>query len=245
MDKIQIDDMIREIMDAEQSMPFAITYSGQSIELMQSDDCLEHFSLLAGCYYWIPSVVQPATVAGFVSLFNRWCDRNADNIGRQIAALAETYNPIHNYDVVETAADGTRRSKDTVTTTPSGTMQVSSAHTGTDTTTDKRYGFDSSAAVPADTSDLQHGETVTDTTSFTNYKTVTDTESANNQSITLPDGTTGTGYDTGSEHYLHREGNIGVQTAADILGGELAIRVHDIAIEWLERFRDQYFVYWG
>ena len=124
-------------------------------------------------------------------------------------------------------------------------MQVSSAHTGTDTTTDNRYGFDSSAGAPADSTTLQHGETVTDTTSFTGYKTDTETTSANDQTITLPDGTTGTGYDIGSEHYLRRYGNIGVQTAADIVGGELELRTHDLAIEWLKRFRDQYFVYVG
>ena len=152
----------------------------------------------------------------------------------------------------------------TDTTTPSGQMQVASAHTGTDTTTDSKWGFDSSAAVPSDQSALLHGETVTDTTTFTGYKTelthgetVTDTttfddyqterttEHENDQSMQLPDGTTATGYADASEHYLRRYGNIGVQTAADILGGELAIRVHDLALEWLRRFGDEYFVYVG
>lgn len=240
------DTMLKIIYDNEYAMPYTVTYNGTTVSLFgSSGDLLEHMSMLFGSWQWYPSAVLPGTAQGFVSLWSRWLQRNASNIVRQYNALAEDYNPIHNYDVTEQAADGSRRSKDTQTVTPSGTMSVASAHTGTDTTTDSRYGYDSSAGVPADKSELSHGETVTDTTSFTGYKTDTETSSANDQSITLPDGTTGTGYDVGSEHYLRRYGNIGVQTAADILGGELAIRVHDLAIEWLGRFRDQYLVYVG
>lgn len=243
---VKVDTLLKAIYDGEYTVPYQATYDGTTVSLFSSaGDLLEHMSMLFGSYLWFPSVMLPATAQGFVSLWSRWLTRNAENIVRQFNALAEEYNPIHNYDLTEAAADGSRRSKDTQTVTPSGTMSVASAHTGTDTTTEDRYGFDSSTGAHADKSTLSHGETVTDTTSFNQYKTETETTSANDQSITLPDGTTGTGYDVGSEHYLHRYGNIGVQTAADILSGELEVRTHDLSVEWVQRFGNQYFVYVG
>lgn len=242
---VTVDTILKSLSDSQANMPFSVTYDGTTIELMTTSDTLDHMSMLFGSWYWFPPFTNSASADTFKALFNSWCSRNASNIVRQVLALAEDYNPIFNYDLTEQSADGSRRSNVTDTVTPSGTMSVASAHTGTDTTTDDRYGLDSSAGAHADKSTLSHGETVTDTTSFNQYKTETVTSSANDQSVTLPDGSTGTGYDTGSEHYMRRFGNIGVQTAADILGGELEIRIHDIAVEWLERFRDRYFVYWG
>ena len=242
--KLIVDDLIKAIYDAETELKFKITYDGTEYMLMDTFDNLSHMSMMFGGYAWYTPVFG-GNVTSFIALFNAFITRNTENIGRQLTALLEDYNPIYNYDLTEQAADGSRRAKDTTISTPSGTMSVASAHTGTDTTTENRYGLDSSAGVPADKSTLMHGETVTDTTSFNQYKTETETTSANDQSVTLPDGNTATGYAEASEHYLRRFGNIGVQTAADILGGELALRVHDLACEWLMRFGNQYFVYAG
>lgn len=245
--KTTVDACIKQLFDDETTMTFAVTLSDHSsVTLMQTAELLAMMSQLYGSYYWYPPVTfSEASGSGYKQLWDWWLQRNNDNIARQLEALALDYNPITNYDLTEQGADGSRAAKTTTTATPSGTMSVASVHTGTDTTTDNRYGFDSGAPVPADKSELQHGETVTDTTSFTGYKTETVTEQAHNQSMSLPDGTTGSGYDQASEHYLRRYGNIGVQTAADILSGELAIRTHDIAAEWLQRFGREHFVYWG
>lgn len=245
--KATVDYCLKQLFNAETDMAFAVTLSdGSSVTLMQSAELLAMMSQLYGSYYWYPPITfAGASGSSFKQLWEWWLQRNNNNIARQLEALALDYNPINNYDLTEQAADGTRAAKTTITATPSGTMSVASVHTGTDTTTENRYGFDSSAPVPADKSELQHGETVTDTTSFTGYKTETETEQAHDQSMMLPDGNTGSGYDQATEHYLRRFGNIGVQTAADILGGELAIRTHDIALEWLQRFGRENFIYWG
>lgn len=243
-----IDDLLKILYVTEVTMPFTITSDDglHTVQLMDTGELLAEMSLRFGSYRFYP----PAFITGnipsyYKETWENFLARNNHNIWRQYDALGKEYNPINNYDLTEQAADGSRIAKNTTTATPSGTMQVTSAHTGTDTTTDKKYGFDSAAAIPADVSDFSHGETITDTTSFTGYKTVTDTVSENNQSMQLPDGTTGSGYDNASEHYLRRFGNIGVQTAADIIGGELAVRVHDLAAEWLMRFCNDYFVFVG
>lgn len=243
-----IDDLIRILYVTEVNMPFDITSDNgqQTVQLMDTGELLAEMSMRFGSYRFYPPAFLTGNIPTYYKeVWQNFLARNNHNIWRQYDALAKEYNPINNYDLTEQAADGSRVSKNTTTATPSGTMQVSSAHTGTDTTTDKKYGFDSSAAVPADVTDLSHGETVTDTTSFTGYKTTTETVSENNQSVQLPDGTTGSGFDQASEHYLRRFGNIGVQTAADIIGGELAVRVHDLAAEWLMRFCNDYFIFVG
>ena len=245
-ERYTVDQAVKAYYDAELETSYAVTLSDSStVTLLSSDDLYRELSMRYGCYYFYQPSFLPLNVSYLRDTFLSWLDRNNDNIARQIETLALTYDPIANYDMTEQAADGSKVSKETTTVTPTGTMQVASAHTGTDTTTDKRYGFDSSAAVPADTSDLQHGETVTDTTSFTNYKTTSETESSHDRSITTPDGSTLSGLDSGTEHYLRRYGNIGVTTSAQLATGELELRVHDIAIEWLERFADEYLIYVG
>lgn len=136
---------------------------------------------------------------------------------------------------------------------PADKSELAHGETVTDTTTYTNYQTSlSHGETVTDTTtytgykeELSHGETVTETTTFDDYKNEQTKGHSNDQTITLPDGTTATGFADGSEHYLRRFGNIGVQTAADILGGELALRVHDLAIEWLQRFVDLYLVYVG
>lgn len=242
-----VDDLIQFLYDNESDIAYNVTLiDGSTLSLMTTNELLQHMSIMFGSYTFYPaSFITGQIPQNFREIWDMWLLRNNHNIARQIDALTREYNPINNYDLTEQAADGTRVSQTTTTNTPSGEMTTQSTHSGTDTTTDSRYGFDSGVAVPADQSSMTHGETITDKTSFNAYKTDNVTHSDNDQSITLPDGTAANGFDTGSEHYLRRFGNIGVQTAADIIGGELAVRVHDVAIEWLKKFADQYCVYVG
>lgn len=245
-ERYTVDQAVKAYWLGELETEYAVTLSdGSTVTLLSSDDLYRELSMRYGCYYFYPPSFLPLNVAHLRDTFLSWLHRNNDNIARQIETLAMEYDPIANYDMTERAADGTKVAKETTTATPSGTMSVASAHSGTDTTTDKRYGFDSVDGSNADHTTLQHGETVTDTTSFNGYKTETETESAHDRSVTTPDGSTLSGLDSGSEHYLRRYGNIGVTTSAQLASGELELRVHDIAIEWLERFADEYLIYVG
>lgn len=245
-ERYTVDEAVKAYYLGEVTTTYAVTLSnGSTVTLLSSDDLYRELSMRYGCYYFYPPSFLTLNVAHLRDTFLAWLARNNANIARQIETLAMQYDPIANYDMTEQAADGTKIAKETTTVTPSGTMSVASAHTGTDTTTDSRYGFDSTNGASADKSELAHGETVTDTTSFVGYKTETETESEHDRSITTPDGSTLSGLDSGSEHYLRRYGNIGVTTSAQLATGELELRVHDIAIEWLERFADQYLIYVG
>lgn len=245
-ERYTVDQAVKAYYLGEVTTAYAVTLSnGSTVTLLSSDDLYRELSMRYGCYYFYPPSFLPLNVSHLRDTFLSWLNRNNDNIARQIETLAMQYDPIANYDMTEQAADGTKIAKETTTATPSGTMSVASAHTGTDTTTDSRYGFDSTTGEHADKSELAHGETVTDTTSFVGYKTETETESAHDRSVTTPDGSTLSGLDSGSEHYLRRYGNIGITTSAQLATGELELRVHDIAIEWLERFADEYLIYVG
>lgn len=245
-DRYTVDDAVKAYWLGEVDTDYKVTLSdGTVVTLLSSDDLYRELSMRYGCYYFYPPSFLPLNVSHLRDTFLAWLSRNSDNIARQIETLSLEYDPIANYDMTEQAADGTRIAKETTTATPSGTMSVASVHTGTDTTTDNRYGFDSADGAHADQTTMQHGETVTDTTSFVGYKTETETESAHDRSITTPDGALLSGLDSGSEHYLRRYGNIGVTTSAQLASGELELRVHDIAIEWLERFADEYLIYVG
>ena len=245
-ERYTVDQAVKAYWLGELDTAYAVTLSdGSTVTLLSSDDLYRELSMRYGCYYFYPPSFLPLNVAHLRDTFLSWLQRNNDNIARQIETLAMSYDPIANYDMTERAADGTKVAKETTTATPSGTMSVASVHSGTDTTTDNRYGFDSAHGSPADQSTMQHGETVTDTTSFTGYKTETETESAHDRSVTTPDGSTLSGLDSGSEHYLRRYGNIGLTTSAQLASGELELRVHDIAIEWLKRFADEYLIYVG
>lgn len=241
-----VDRAVKAFYEGEVSTEFTVTLlDGSVYTLMNSFMLYSHLSMMYGCYYFLQPDFLPLNVDNLRTVFLQWLQRNNDNIARAIDALTRQYNPINNYDMTEQSADGSRQAKVTGTVTPSGSMQDTAVHTGTDTTTDNRYGLDSTTGKPADQTSLQHGETVTSTTTFTGYETETVTESDNDKSMQLPDGTTATGYDRANEHYMTRSGNIGVTTSAQMITGELELRVHDLAIEWLRRFADEYLIYWG
>ena len=118
---------------------------------------------------------------------------------------------IYNYDMTETAADQRQgTSTNSTTHTPNLTITSSSS----DTSTSKR--MDTPDAITSDI-DTYMSEAGKDTSSTTS-----------SQSQTGTDTTTGTGgYTDGTQRTLSRKGNIGVMTAAQILGGYREAQVWD------------------
>ena len=131
------------------------------------------------------------------------------------------YDPISNYDMTEQAADGRKLSKRTDTTTPTG---------GTESKV-YRYGLGSDA----DGSLYSKEESLPKAGAKTELTESYD----NNQSMTF-DGSTLTGYHDAAEHYLKRSGNIGVTTSAQMIEGELQLRMHDLLREYIKEFIDRY-----
>ena len=170
-------------------------------------------------------MVVPVGVTADAAYFaGRWTEYRKNTIGqlhRAWKAMQADYDPISNYDMIEQSADGRKLSKRTDTTTPTG---------GTESTT-YRYGLGSDA----DGSKYMKEEAKP----IAGAKTELTEEYMNDKSMTF-DGSTLTGYHDAAEHYLKRSGNIGVTTSAQMIEGELQIRVRDLLREYIKEFIDRY-----
>lgn len=150
-----------------------------------------------------------------------WNGRNVENLYRQLQALYSQYNPIDNYNMVETAVDGDK--EDVTEIAPSGT------------TTNTQYG----AGVNTTGDGAILGK---NTTSYQNAKSTTTPK--NTLSATL-DTTTFSGLHKATEHILKRSGNIGVTTSAQMITQEIELRVVDILADYVKRFFAAYCYYVG
>lgn len=139
---------------------------------------------------------------------------------RLYAALMAEYNPVENTDVTETFTDqktgsgttGNTRTLNTQTAN-SGTGSVTSSGSSSGNTASNVFGFDSSSAV---------GDTTGSDSSSTQSTTNTTTSNTVNDTGTIGD--SGTHSDTETiTHNLRKHGNIGVMTAAQLVGGEIEL----------------------
>lgn len=214
---------LMSVLDPDLNNRFELAYDGH---VMYSRDLV--LSLME--YNWsswdfVVSSVFQASTAYFAAVWSDYKAETIEQLYRAWTALQAEYDPISNYDMTETAADGKRLDKSTDTTTPSG-------GTKTETRT-YRAGLNSvDDGVQADYIDNQ-------TTPLDDTQTETVTDHDNTQSMTF-DGSTMTGYHEANEHYLKRSGNIGVTTAAQMIEGELDVRARSLVYEYLQRFFDRY-----
>lgn len=155
----------------------------------------------------------------------------ASEWSRLYAALMAEYNPVENTDVYENYTDqrtgsGTNGNTRTLNTTTGnqGTATVQSTANGSGSNAANKFGFDSSTAV---------GDTTG--TDSSNTSSTTGTQTAN----TIQD--TGTITDAGTlsnsesiTHTLRRHGNIGVMTAAQLVGGEIELWKWTFIIQVME-----------
>lgn len=98
-------------------------------------------------------------------------NKYGDGWERTALALAEEYNPIHNYDGTETSEDtetitGSRENSVTrgESTTNTGTVGVSTTRQNTGTQTNAQTGTDTTTVTLGNTETITHGKTTTDTT---------------------------------------------------------------------------------
>lgn len=149
-----------------------------------------------------------------------WVAQQGHDLKCAYDALHQQYDPLANYDMTETSAEGVARDTDTDTTTPTGTTTM--------TTNMDRWGYDSSAGVPTDKTES--------TQSYTDYNVATDREHDN----TLTAGTLSGGYNEIREHELSRSGNIGVTTSQQMLQSEIDLRQQDLLARFCERFVEKW-----
>ena len=187
---------------------------------------------------WIyHDLINPVTGHGYIynDYVTQWAQYIAvygPDLHRAWQAMQESYDPLHNYDMTESGADGDRTGKQTTTQTPHGKITNETEITGTDTNTTTVYksGVDSTGdGVQTDKQVTANTPTNRKTTTNTTYDAGTDMQTAiehtHDQTATAGSHTI-TGADRASEHYLERSGNIGVTTSQQMLQSEIDLRMN-------------------
>lgn len=172
----------------------------------------------------VVSIVENEPLEGGY-IFADWenfCARNADNLKRMIDALFSDYNPIENYSMTESGADGDKEDKTEIA--PSGTTSTAHFQTGINSSGDGEL-------------------TDKSTISYENAKSTT--TPSNTQSMSF-DGSTYSGFYKAREHYFKRAGNIGVTTSAQMIGQEIELRKYcDLLADFVHNFIMQYCYFAG
>lgn len=212
MKKLLLNDALEIMYDAEYN--FAITVDG--VQLYTAPDVYAEMCRYATFTY----ISVDATVGGFSDRWAAWIRQQGGDLKRAYDALRAQYNPIENYDMTETQAEGVKRDSDTDTVTPSGTT--------TNTTTADRWGYDSRDGVPVDSA--------TSVQSYQGYHV--DTEKTHDNTLSGED-LTGS-YNEVREHTLSRSGNIGVTTAQQMITAELELRQQDLLAQFVSRFVEKW-----
>lgn len=153
--------------------------------------------------------------------------RNGENLLRMLQALFAEYDPLANYDMQESGSDG--EAEDKTHNTPKG-------KTHTDITP-YATGINSTG------NGAQQGKQMTET--YFSDSAEAELSHDHNKSITDNDGSSVSGFWKTHAHYFKRHGNIGVTSSAQLISGELELRVVDLIESFVQRFFDRYCWYVG
>lgn len=182
----------------------------------------------------------------FLGLWDHYQVAHKEDFLRLYSTTYGAYDPLSNYDMLEQSLDGRKLDDITDTTTPHGKTTTTAEIQGTsnDTTTMYKTGL-GSGGTDTKTDKIETVNTPTNRKTVTDitYDTGTDTERktvhTNNQSGNF-DGSTLSGYHEVSEHYIKRKGNIGVQSAQDLIQKETDIRKDMILVQYIKQFFQLY-----
>ena len=212
MKKLLLNDALEIMYDAEYD--FSITVDG--VQLYTAPDVYHELCRFATYTY----ISVDATVGGLSDRWAAWIRQQGGDLKRAYDALHQEYDPLANYDMTETQAEGVARDSDTDTTTPNGTT--------TTTTTANRWGYDSRDGVPVDSTTAEQ--------SYQGYHV--DTEKTHDN--TLSAGTLAGGFNETREHELTRKGNIGITSSQQLALAEIELRQQDLLARFVERFVEKW-----
>lgn len=187
---------------------------GNTVTLI-SNDALKNFLIKFADWSFLHTDAKTA-LASFLEYWGFFSSQNNENMWRAYLALNEEYNPLHNYDkdskiTTETDAHTDTQKNPKVKTTNSG---------GTTTSTDKTSPYDAGNTFL----NKEQTETVMP-------QVWTETDPFNVET------------DYGKQKVVVTEktaGNIGVTTSAQMLTGELEVRVNNLVDYILSQFVKQY-----
>lgn len=202
-----------------------------------------------------------ASYQWFARIFGSWRSRNTDNLARITTAYKSVYNPVNNYNSREQRTHLGNAGYIDSTTTHS-VPQYTDSTTDSNTRTGSENRDDTASVTTFDSTDLgvtdsntgsttyngvtdsgsgsiTHGEhTDTDTTTMTHHNALNGSADYSGGSDLF--GNSVTGGDEYSNEIFTRAGNIGVTKSQEMIADELALRTHDIIIEWLAGFINEY-----
>lgn len=189
----------------------------------------------------------------FWGIWSHYNDEHLEDFLRLYAATYGTYDPLSNYDMMEQTLDGRRLDDLTETTTPTGKTTTETTISGklTDTTTQYKTGLGSGGTETKTdkfVTENQSGtgadtrKTTTDLSYTSGTKTERKTTHTNTQTGDF-NGSTYTGYHEVMEHRTMKKGNIGVQSAQDLIQKEYDIRKYNILVEYIKQFFQLYGYY--
>lgn len=159
-------------------------------------------------WFYAPIMLYEAHVDDFRELWREYVSVHGENLKREYEALYSEYNPIENYALQESGIDGVKRDRTTTETTPTGKTKTTDSLSKTGV---------NSTGIGALT-DTRENET-----EYTNRKDTTTITPDNTQAVDFG-GETHAGYNEAREHFFKRSGNIGVQTAMDMIKSEVSER---------------------
>lgn len=190
----------------------------------------------------------------FWGIWSHYNDMHLEDFLRLYAATYGTYDPLSNYDMMEQTLDGKKIDNITETTTPSGTTTNTATTSGQETSETSFYktGLGSggtqtltdvtAATVSSGDQDGDNLRTVTNTLSYEDAETERATTHTNTMSGDF-NGDSFTGYHEVMEHRTMKKGNIGVQSAQDLIQKEYDIRRYNILVEYIKQFFQLYGYY--
>lgn len=199
----------------------SVTIGGQTVNIFTSNQVFYEFANNYDTYTVCISEIFAPTTAAFIALYSDYRANTKQQLYRAFVALNAEYNPVNNYDMIETSADGTKRDKETVTPKGGTESKQKTYRAGLNSTGD---------GVQADYVEIEN-------TPKTGAET--ETTPANTETMTF-DGTTLSGYHEAREHYMKRSGNIGVTESSAMVTHELELRKRDLLREWVKEFIDRY-----
>lgn len=172
-----------------------------------------------------------------VEHFNRYINSISDNLAQMQIALETEYNPLSNYDMIETNISGHNQGKSEDKNTISGTITNDNQSINSDTVTNSVVPFNSSDFHDA-SENSRNFHNRSDNT-YNNYENNTVKENKENTSVSDLTGDSITAHQTDS-NILKRSGNIGVTTSQQMLESELNIRKRNIIYEVLCTWKNKY-----
>lgn len=235
MKRIQVYPIMQTIQDSDTD--FNIIYdlpTGESVDVVKPSYIAAYFSNFADWYLLKPDNDTRTDEEYLRYIWTEYCNMQTPNWNMLFKALFTTYNPIDNYDITEDNETTYETGDKTLEHKPDGVKDIATVkvESGSGTKVPKTEHFVSTY------NNAEKAFERTETAGETTTTTETEIKSSYTDTTTKENDTTTT--------TLHRHGNAGVMTTAEVIRQETMLRKSELAAEIvLGGFVDKYLFYSG